>query len=124
MFKITKIIIILFIIHYSFTLYGSSDNFNFTMELNLNRTFGYTQYQIGGFLTMEDDQSGVTQDPLSELVFPAEFFVAQLNLNLELSSYYIFKLNLGTNIDKGIGKMKDSDFGIWWMQRRCNKRIC
>lgn len=86
-----------------------------SIELGLQKYFGYTQYQIGGHVVLADGTEGFVWSPLSQLKFPMEVFMLSMDLKWQASPKLRFNFNIKTNINKeSDGKMEDSDWGIWY----------
>ncbi|MCP4136542.1 MAG: omptin family outer membrane protease [bacterium] len=85
------------------------------LELGVDRFFGYALYRIGG--TVVDNNNGAigqSVDPISQLEFPLNVFMASLDVELTFSDTVRLHVNGKKSINSSSGKMEDSDWGIWF----------
>lgn len=76
---------------------------------------GHTTYQIGGKIKV-DDQTDTLRFPISELEFPLDVYYGSLNADVKVNEKWKLKTGLKINISKDAGKLKDSDWGVWYSQ--------
>lgn len=80
------------------------------MSLGTGYLYGYTQYQIGGHVSAADGSQSNFHFPISELKFPLDSVMGQLEVNISFSEKLALKLKAQTNITDDTGKMEDSDW--------------
>lgn len=74
---------------------------------------GDTTYQIGGTVDTPSGSSEI-HFPLSELEFPLDVYMLSVGGSLEFAEKWKLSANVKKNINSDAGKMKDSDWGIFF----------
>lgn len=98
--------------------------FGVDVELGLERFYGYTLYQIGGkvvFPSGGTDRFG--HSPISQLKFPIDVYMASLSLRFNIAEKFSLGFQVKNNNLNGAlkfnsfsGKMKDTDWGFWYLR--------
>jgi hypothetical protein len=85
------------------------------VTLGVGKLNGYTKYQIGGTV---DSPSGSTQVhfPISELDFPLDVYMVSAGVSRESQGKWKFGLDVKKNITGDAGKVKDSDWGAYYLE--------
>ncbi len=76
---------------------------------------GHTTYQIGGRISTPLG-SGRVHFPISELEFPLNVYMVSLGTNIEFKNKWEVSASVKKNVTDDSGKMKDSDWGAWWLE--------
>lgn len=85
----------------------------FDLALGLGMLSGDTTYQIGGAYDTPSD-SGEVHFPLSELEFPLDVYMASVEGSIEFAEKWKVSASVKKNITSDAGKMKDSDWGLFF----------
>jgi len=90
-----------------------SEHNNYSLTVGWGFMAGHTAYQIGGRYETPET-SGKVRFPISELEFPLNTHYGSLGGEVELTDRIKLKAKIRKSISKDAGKMKDSDWGIWY----------
>ncbi len=74
--------------------------------------YGYTLYQIGGYATFPDGSTYDFPDPMSQIKYPLNTFLATLEVDFRFAYNFEASLNLKTSVTPDSGKTEDSDWGV------------
>ncbi|HNV47930.1 MAG TPA: omptin family outer membrane protease [Spirochaetota bacterium] len=85
-------------------------------EAGIERIFGYTQYRIGGKVTPAKGKAGTLHYPVSELQFPLDVYWLSIGGMVKFTDDVRANGSFKTNVNRDAGKMKDSDWGYWYLQ--------
>ena len=86
----------------------------FDVTVGLGELSGHTTYQIGGTLSTPSG-SGEVHFPISELEFPLDVYMVSLGASVGFAEKLKLSASVKKNITDDAGKMKDSDWGAWWL---------
>jgi len=75
---------------------------------------GATTYQIGGTVVTSSGSSQV-HFPISELEFPLDVWMVSVEGSKEFADKWKVSVSVEKNITSDAGKMKDSDWGFWYL---------
>jgi hypothetical protein len=92
---------------------ASGPDYIFSISAGIDKMSGNTTYQIGGKVDTPEG-SGYQRFPTSELEFPLNVYMYTIEGNAKLFENWKIDCNYSWNIGKDAGKMKDSDWGIWY----------
>jgi hypothetical protein len=87
----------------------------FDINLGVGTIRGDTTYQIGGSVEYADGTKERLHFPISELEFPLDVYMATLKSSIEFLQAWQINIDVHKSITKDSGKMKDSDWGYWYM---------
>lgn len=90
----------------------------FDVALGVGMLRGDTRYQIGGLLTWSDGSTVPQPDPTSQLIWPLDVYMVHLNADILLADRFKLSLGVKKNIRDSAGDMKDSDWGIYWLDEQ------
>lgn len=95
--------------------YGLPEAGVFDLMVGLGRLNGDTTYQIGGTV---DTPSGSVKlhFPISELEFPLDVYMVSLEGSIGFANKWKVSAGVKKNITDDAGKMKDSDWGYYWLE--------
>ncbi|MBU1163723.1 MAG: omptin family outer membrane protease, partial [Proteobacteria bacterium] len=85
----------------------------FDLTLGHGMLRGDSTYQIGGTVDTPSGSSEI-HFPLSELEFPLDVYMVSLGGSLEFAEKWKLNANVKKNITSDAGKMKDSDWGVFF----------
>lgn len=85
----------------------------FDLTLGLGMLSGDTTYQIGGTFDTPSG-GGEIHFPLSELEFPLDVYMASVKGSMEFAEKWKVSASVKKNITSDAGKMKDSDWGVFF----------
>ena len=87
---------------------------NFT--LGIGKLSGNTTYQIGGTANISGLGSQELHFPVSELEFPLDVYMVSMGGNIAFAEKWKMSVDVGKNITSDAGKLKDSDWGVYWLE--------
>jgi len=94
-------------------VYAEGPKVDFTLGIGQLR--GDTTYQIGGkYVT--PSTSGEYRFPISKLEFPLDVYMVSGGGSIEFAEKWKVSVGVKKNITSDAGKMKDSDWGIWYYE--------
>jgi len=80
------------------------------LTLGIGKSGGDSTYQIGGTVDHEE-----LHFPISELEFPLDVYMVSVGGSIELREKWKVSVGVKKNITSDAGKMKDSDWGYYWL---------
>lgn len=86
----------------------------FDVAAGLGQLGGQTTYQIGGTISTPSG-TGKVHFPISELEFPFDVYMGTLKASVGFAEKLKLSASVKKNITDDAGKMKDSDWGAWWL---------
>lgn len=89
------------------------ENQRFSIAAGVGMMQGHTTYQIGGWVDTPEG-SDYVRFPLSELKFPLDVAIGTFSADFRLNERWKFTMGIKTNLTSDAGKMKDSDWGIYY----------
>jgi len=93
--------------------YAEGSQVNLT--LGISKSSGDTTYQIGGRVDIGGLGSYKLHFPISELEFPLDLYMISVGGSIEFAEKWKVNIGVKKNITTDAGKMKDSDWGYWWL---------
>jgi outer membrane protease len=111
---ILSVVMVLFYFTSAYSDEVSLRDNKFSISAGLGLMAGHTTYQIGGHYDTPQG-SGNVRFPLSELEFPLDVYIGTLNGTVKLNQKWKISVGLKKNITSESGKMKDSDWGIYYL---------
>ena len=85
------------------------------ITIGIGKLGGDTTYQIGGnYVTPLG--SGQVHFPISELEFPLDVWMVSVEGSKEFAEKWKVSVGVKKNITSDAGKMKDSDWGAWYLE--------
>ena len=85
------------------------------LTFGLGMLSGDTTYQIGGNFSAPGALAVTVHFPISELEFPLDIFLLSVRAGLVFDDRVRACLEIKKSFSQGDGKMKDSDWGSWWL---------
>lgn len=95
--------------------YGLAEVEGVDLEIGIGALSGHTTYQIGGTVSTPLG-SGEVHFPISELEFPLDVFMVSLEGSIGFAERWKVSAGVKKNITDDAGKMKDSDWGVYWLE--------
>jgi outer membrane protease len=86
----------------------------FDVTVGLGKLGGHTTYQIGGTFSTPSG-TGEVHFPISELEFPLDVYMVSLGASVRFAEKLKLSVSVKKNITDDAGKMKDSDWGAYWL---------
>jgi len=96
------------------SVYAEGSKVNLT--LGIDKASGDTTYQIGGTIDLAGGESEEIHFPLSQLEFPLDVYMVSVGGSIEFAEKWKVNVGVKKNITSDAGKMKDSDWGIYWLE--------
>ncbi len=95
------------------SVYAEGSKVNLT--LGIDKASGDTTYQIGGTLDVPGLGTQELHFPISELEFPLDVYMVSVGGSIEFREKWKVSAGVKKNITSDAGKMKDSDWGYYWL---------
>lgn len=87
----------------------------FDLDLGVEKMEGDTTYQIGGNIFSTDGYQMVIPFPVSALEWPLDIWLSRLDACMNIDNLWRINGVIKKNINDPDGKMKDSDWGVFYM---------
>ncbi|MBN1637318.1 MAG: omptin family outer membrane protease [Deltaproteobacteria bacterium] len=110
------IILMVALLMVGFSIASYAQGLQVDFSLGAGRLSGDTTYQIGGDISIAGGESGEVHFPISELEFPINVYMACADFKLVFSDSFEFTAGVKKSITEDAGKMKDSDWGYYWLE--------
>lgn len=95
--------------------YGLVEVGGVDLAVGIGALSGHTTYQIGGTVSTPLG-SGEVHFPISELEFPLDVYMVSLEGSIGFTERWKVSAGVKKNITDDAGKMKDSDWGVYWLE--------
>jgi len=95
------------------SVYAEGHEVNLT--LGIGKLSGDTTYQIGGIVETPGSPSLELHFPISQLEFPLDVYMASVEGSIAFREKWKVSVDVEKNITSYAGKMKDSDWGVYWL---------
>ncbi len=93
-----------------------AEEYKVNLTLGIDKPSGDTTYQIGGTIDITGLGSQKLHFPISQLEFPLDVYMVSVGGSIEFAEKWKVNVNVKKSITSNAGKMKDSDWGAYWLE--------